>query len=200
MSSLPSLSLETREKTGKGAARAVRRDGYVPGTLYGQETPESIQILQSDFVKEMQNPGIKTRVYEFELAGKKFKGLVRAIERDLLSELPLHFDVQKIEETTTLKISVPLKFINRDKCPGLKRGGVLSLIHHTLKVKCLASKIVSHIVIDLDGAPVGKSIRFSDIQLPEGMSFLNQRMQDTVYTIVPPKVKGKDAAAADNAA
>ena len=98
MSSLPSLSLETREKTGKGAARAVRRDGYVPGTLYGQETPESIQILQSDFVKEMQNPGIKTRVYEFELAGKKFKGLVRAIERDLLSELPLHFDVQKIED------------------------------------------------------------------------------------------------------
>lgn len=199
MSSLPTIELELREKSGKGAARSARRAGYVPGTLYGQETPENIQMKQSDLVKEMQQSGLFTRVFTVNGLKKSFKALIRAVDRDLISELPLHFDLQKIEDNTALKLSVPLKFINREKCPGLKRGGVLSVIHHTLQVRCLAKKIVDHIVIDLDGAPVGKSIRFADIQLPEGMSFLNQRMQDTVYTIVPPKVKGKDAAAAAEA-
>ncbi len=195
MSSLPAIELELREKSGKGAARAVRRNGYVPGTLYGQEKPESIQVKQSELVKEMQKPGLFTRVFSVNGLGKPFQALIRAVERDLISELPTHFDLQKIEDSTKLKLSVPLKFINREKCPGLKRGGVLSVIHHSIQVKCLAKKIVDCITIDLDGAPVGKSIRFSDLQLPEGMAFLNQRMQDTVYTIVPPKVKGKDAAA-----
>ena len=196
MSSLPTLELELREQTGKGAARAARRAGYVPGTLYGQKSPVNVQVLNSEFIKEMKKPGIFMRTFNVKLNGNTFKGLVRDIERDRVSELPLHFDIQAIEDKTMVRLSVPLNFINREKCPGLKRGGVLSVIHHTLEVKCLAKNIVSSIEIDLNGAPVGKSIRFADITLPEGMKFTHQRMQDTVYTIVPPKVKGKDAAAA----
>ena len=170
MSTAIKLAATARERAGKGAARAVRREGRVPAVIYGDKTaPVMISLDPRDVMREASKAGFFTRLYDVEVDGKAHRVLPRDIQFHPVNDKPEHVDFQRVGETTRVRVEVPVKLENLEKSPGVKRGGVVNLVRHAVEVWAMPGNIPSRIVIDMAGLDIGDSIHIEAIKLPEGV-------------------------------
>ena len=189
-----------REKAGKGASRAIRLKGSIPAVIYGdKKAPETISLEEKVLVAEMNKKGLWTRQYEIEVNGKKHLVLCQDIQKHPVSNRPIHADFLRISKDSVLTMDIPLHFIGEEACPGIKKGGVLNIVHRTLEVKCKADAIPEEFIVDLSSAEIGDSFDAFAIKLPNGVKLTAQE-DFTVATIVTAQEEVKEEAPAAAAA
>ncbi|HTP83871.1 MAG TPA: 50S ribosomal protein L25/general stress protein Ctc [Alphaproteobacteria bacterium] len=196
------IAAQPRERAGKGASRAVRRAGRVPGVIYGEKAPPTLIDLDPKAVQaEIDKPGFFTRVFDVEIGGKVQRALARDIQLHPVTDRPEHVDFMRVGATTRIRVGIPVKFINQDKSPGLKRGGVLNVVRHTIEVYCRVDNIPQSFSIDLDGLDIGDSIHISKVKLPEGVKPTITTRDFTIAAVAAPSVlKTAEEEAAEAAA
>ena len=189
-----------REKAGKGASRAIRLQGSIPAVIYGdKKAPEMISVEEKVLVAEMNKKGLWTRQYEIEVDGKKHLVLCQDIQKHPVSNRPVHADFLRISKDSVLTMDIPLHFVGEEVCPGIKKGGVLNIVHRTLEVKCKADAIPEEFVVDLSTGEIGDSFDAFAIKLPNGVKLTAQE-DFTVATIVTAQEEVKEEAPAAAAA
>lgn len=182
------LSAQERVGTGKGAARAVRREGRIPAVIYGgKDMPVLISLLEKDVVKEYQNGNIFTHICELDVAGTKHKVLGRDLQMHPVSDRPEHADFLRVTDKTRINVSVPVHFINEEECPGLEEGGILSVVRHEVEVLCRAVAIPEELVVDLTGYQIGDNIDSTKVPLPDGVEFTITDRDFAIASIAAPK-------------
>ena len=168
----------------KGETRALRKAGFIPAIMYGGSEPnESLSVPLKAFAKELTIQGIKARV--FQLGGEQ-RALVKAIQFDRVKDTPIHIDFYRIIPGTQIVVRVPLIFINNEQCPGIKKGGILNIVHHNLELSVSSEDIPSEIIIDLSSLGFGSSLHLKDISLPKGSRPVHINEDATIVTIVAP--------------
>ena len=165
------LTVDVREGTGKGAARAARREDLVPGVLYGGKLgPVSINLRGNEIRKALLTGKFISNMMELEHDGKRQQVIARDIQFHPVSDAPLHVDLFRVDEDTKINVEVTVHFINEEKSPGMKRGGVLNIVRHTVELLCPAGSIPEALEADLSGLDIGDTIHMSSISLPKGVT------------------------------
>jgi large subunit ribosomal protein L25 len=186
MSSNIVLNVDVREGTGKGAARAARREDLVPGVLYGgDQDPVSINLRGNEIRKALLTGQFISHMMELEHDGKRQKVIARDIQFHPVSDAPMHIDLFRVTEKTRIDVEVTVHFINEEKCPGLKRGGVLNVVRHVVELNCPAGAIPEAIEADLSGLDIGDSIHISAIPLPKGVTSTVATLQGSRAVLTP---------------
>ncbi|MCW5699843.1 MAG: 50S ribosomal protein L25/general stress protein Ctc [Rhodospirillales bacterium] len=189
MSESVSLAAEKRERVGKGGARATRRAGRVPAIIYGgQQDPVAISLDPTELHKQLRGPGFFSRVFELNVAGQKHRVLARDLQHHPINGRPLHVDFMRFSATTMVDVDIEVVFENEEECPGLKKGGVLNVVQHSISVSCLAGQIPQSIAIDLSGLDIGDGIHLKDIALPEGVKPTTDDMEAAIVIVAAPTV------------
>ncbi len=184
MSEVVELKASVRERVGKGAARAIRREGNVPAVIYGdKKAPEPITLDYIEVFKQLNTGQFMSTVYELDVAGKKTSVLAKDFQIDPVTDIPLHVDFLRIGKGTKVSVSVSVDFINDEESPGLKRGGALNIVRHELEITCAPNAIPNIITVDLTGLEIGASVHISDISLPEGVTSTISDRDFTIATI-----------------
>ena len=200
MSDITVIDATERNRVGKGSARAARRAGMVPAVIYGNKEPAlGIELEARVMRKVINEPGIFGRLLKIAVGGKEITVLTRDIQFHPVSDDALHFDFLRVNEKSTIAVSIPVEFINDDKCPGLRIGGTLNVVRHEVELNCPANNIPEKIIVDLEGVKVGDSIHISAITLPEGVEPTITDRDFTVATLQSPGggVKNEDEDEAD---
>lgn len=204
MAQANSMNAETRERAGKGAARAVRRTGRVPAVIYGnKQTPMLISLDTIELKHQTRTPGFFARIFELKVNGDTHRVLAREIQLDPVTDHPVHVDFMRFSASTKLNVEVKVNFINLDACPGLKTGGVLNVVRRTVELVCSAENIPETITADVAGLGIGNSVRISNIKLPEGVHPAITDRDFIVATIAAPTLlptAEEEAAAKEGAA
>lgn len=202
MSDVLTLPAEARDRAGKGASRAVRREGRVPAVIYGGKLPAvGIHVEEKLLVKQLSSGHFMNSVVEIMINGETHRTLPRDVQFHVVSERPIHVDFLRIALDTLVTVEVPVKFINEGVSPGLKRGGVLNIVRHEVELKCPADHIPEELLCDVSRFDVGDSIHISAVVLPEGSKTVIER-DFTLATIVAPSGlrSQEDAATAEGEA
>jgi large subunit ribosomal protein L25 len=165
------LNVEVREQTGTGGARSVRREGKVPGVLYGgDKAPVAIAVKSNEFRKALYTGKLLGHLVTLKYGNETQPVIAKAVDMHPVTDEPTHFDLYRVDEHQAIKIEVPVHFKNHDAAPGLKKGGTLSTDLHSVLVACTADHIPEEIVVDLTGLEMGDAVRISDLQLPKGVA------------------------------
>lgn len=187
MSEQLTLSAEARDRAGKGASRALRREGRVPAVIYGNnEDPQMVHVEERLLNKLLGTGHFFNSVVMVEVGGKQVRTLPKDVAFHPVTDRPLHADFLRVSEHATVSVNVPVTFVNEDKAPGLKRGGVLNVVRHELELVCDAASIPDDVTIDLSGYDVGDSIHISQVSLPQGARSAIEDRDFTIATIVAP--------------
>jgi large subunit ribosomal protein L25 len=187
MSDTLTLPAETRERAGKGASRALRREGRVPAVVYGgKEEPLAIHVEAKELIRQLGTGHFFNSVVEVEVGGNKFRTLPKDVAFHPVSDRPLHVDFLRLSADSKVNVEVPVLFINEAGSPGLKRGGVLNVVRHELELVCESDKIPDDIAIDVTGLDIGDSIHISHVTLPAGSVSAITDRDFTIATIVAP--------------
>ncbi len=193
------LNATKREKAGKGASRALRREGLIPAVIYGdKKEPLAIAMEEKVLVAEMGKAGIWTRQYEINVDGQKHHVLCQDIQKHPVSNRPVHADFLRISKNAQLTLDVPVRFENEEMCPGIKLGGVLNVVHRTLEAKCTPDNIPEAFIVDLSKTEMGASITAFSIEMPKGVSLVATE-DFTVATIFSASQGDDTPAAAEEA-
>ncbi|GHU04700.1 50S ribosomal protein L25 [Alphaproteobacteria bacterium] len=202
MSTNITLSVEARERCGKGAARETRRKGLVPGVIYGlKQPPVAIAVSPKDLWAEMNRPGFYTHLFSVVLAGKAEPCLVRDVQKHPVSDKPIHVDFLRVDPSAKINVRVPVHFGNQEKSAGLKRGGVLNVVLHELELIAPAGAIPSAVVVDVADLDIGANVQVKSLVLPEGAVLASHYETDAVIaTIASPTVQMEAAARTEEAA
>ncbi len=186
------LAVTVRTGTGKGNARAVRKTGFIPATLYGDKKPPVSILIDPKIINaEMNKPGFFTRMFDLALEGTKVRAICRDLQRHPVSDTILHADFQRIGTDSLLHVAVPIHVINESASPGVKRGGMVNLVEHTVEIVARPAAIPVSLEIDVTGMKIGDSLHLSQIKLPEGVSLLHPDTDLTIATIVSPSRREK---------
>lgn len=197
------LAAEVRNRVGKGGARACRRDGFVPGIVYGGgEAPMAIAVPVPALQRQFKQPGFLNHVIDLRVDGGTQRVLPRDIQLDPLSSKPIHIDFMRVSATTEVSVAVAISFINDDLCPGLKRGGVLNIVEHSVEVVCRPDHIPERLEADLAGRELGDVLHIEEVPLPAGVRLAPGWSGSTIASIAAPTVEaapsgGGEAGAAD---
>jgi large subunit ribosomal protein L25 len=195
------LNVEKREKVGTGGARATRNAGLIPGILYGgPRGAVAIEINAKDVEIAIRSGKFLSHMVEIDHRGERQPVIPRAVQFHPVTDQPLHVDLYRVEENAEIAIDVVVHFRNHDASPGLKRGGVLNIVRHTIKLKCKANKIPEEVVVDLTDLDIGDSVHISHIKLPEGARPVIRERDFTVATVAGRKAEEEVAAAVAEAA
>ena len=187
MSDVLTLSAETRERAGKGASRAMRREGRVPAVVYGNKQEAlAIHLEEKALIKALSNGHFMNTVVMIDGVGKNVRTLPKDVQFHPVTDRPIHVDFLRIGEHTTVHVNVPVVFVDEEKAPGIKRGGVLNIVRHELALICDAAEIPNQIEISLEGLEVGASIHISSVTLPKGSKSEIEDRDFTIATIVAP--------------
>jgi large subunit ribosomal protein L25 len=187
MSEVLELSAVARDRAGKGASRALRREGRVPAVIYGNnEEPQAIHVEEKILGKLLGTGHFFNSVVMVEVNGKQVRTLPKDVAFHPVTERPLHADFLRVGEHTTVHVEVPVRFENEAKSPGIKRGGVLNIVRHEVELICDAAEIPDDVVVDLTGYDVGDSIHISAANLPKGAKPAITDRDFTLATIVAP--------------
>ncbi|QZD95486.1 50S ribosomal protein L25/general stress protein Ctc [Qipengyuania gelatinilytica] len=196
MSDALTLPAETRERAGKGASRALRREGRVPAVIYGgKEEPITIHVEAKELVKQLGTGHFMNSIVTIELGGKKIKTLPKDVSLHPVSDRPEHVDFFRLAKGGKIEVQVPVVFTNEEASPGLKKGGVLNVVRHELDLVCENDKIPGEIEIDVTGKEVGDSIHISEVTLPEGAESAITDRDFTIATLVAPSALKKSEGA-----
>lgn len=184
MSELHSIPATRREGSGTGVARAVRRQGQVPGIVYGAGIdPMQISIEDKALDRAYRQRGFFAKLYEIDLGGEKQRVLPRAVQLHPVSDRPLHVDFQRVLPDSTIHVWVPVRFINHDQSPGLKRGATLNIVRHEVELICPPDSIPEQLVVDLAGLNINASVHISHVAVPEGVTTAIKGRDFTLATI-----------------
>jgi large subunit ribosomal protein L25 len=179
------LKAWARQRTGKGGARSVRREGRIPGILYGnQQEPQTIALEFKAISQQLQTGHFQSTIFMLDVEGDKIRVIPRGVQVDPVRDFPIHVDFMRLGKDALVTVDVPVHFLNEAASPGLKRGGVLNIVRHDIPVRCPADKIPDHFDVDLTGLEIGDSVHISAITLPEGVGLTITDRDFTVATIV----------------
>jgi large subunit ribosomal protein L25 len=167
---IPDLVAEVRTGTGKGAARQARREGYVPGIVYGGgKEPLPININYYALLKKLKAGRFLSTLFNLKVEGHEdVRVICRGVQRDVVKDLPTHLDLMRLRRTSRINLFIHVDFINHDKAPGLKRGGTLTVVRPEVELEVTAGEIPDHITVDLAGKDIGDVIHINDVALPAG--------------------------------
>lgn len=175
------LPIKERSCASKGTLHHHRQEGWTPCIVYGnKKDPEKFYVKTKEFLMEMHKEGVRSRIFHL----KDEKVLIKSIDFQPTKDIPLHVDFIRLGQRITL--SLPLRFLHEEKCPGLKRGGVLNIIHHELKVSVSSENIPQYLDINLENIALGQTVHLGDIHLPEGVKILSLKPTESLLSIVSP--------------
>ena len=176
-----------RDRVGKGAARELRRQGLIPAVIYGDKKPPlAIAISYKEAMQRIYAGGFLSHVIDVDVAGETHKVIPRDYQLDPVRDFALHVDFLRIGKGSRITLEVPVHFANQEKSPGLKRGGVLNVVRHTVEVTCPADAIPEQLVLDLIEASIGDSLHISSVALPDGVTPTITDRDFTIATIAAP--------------
>lgn len=164
------LNAVVRTGTGKGAARQARREGYVPGIVYGDgKEPVALNLNYNYLLKRLRAGRFLQSLFNLKVEGQDDVHVIcRGVQRDVVRDLPTHVDFMRIHDESRIALFIHVDFINADKSPGLKRGGTLTVVRHEVELEVVAGDIPDHITVDLEGKQIGDVIHIEDVTLPNG--------------------------------
>lgn len=192
------LSVERRERVGTGGARATRRGELVPGILYGgPRGAVPIELTLKELIKALRSGKFVSHLIEIDHRGERQPVIPRAIQYHPVTDQPIHIDLYRVEENSRITVSVPVHFINHEASPGLKRGGVLNIVRHTVELACPAGRIPEDVIIDLTGLDIGTVIHISSVQLPPDVK---PAIRDRDFTLATLVGRGGPSGGSDGAA
>jgi large subunit ribosomal protein L25 len=167
---IPDFIAEVRTGTGKGAARQARREGYVPGIVYGDhKAPLAINIEYYSLLKRLKAGRFLSTLFNLKVAGQEdVRVICRGVQRDVVRDLPTHVDFMRLRRASRVNLFIHVTFINHDAAPGIKRGGTLTVVRPEVELEVTAGDIPDHITVDLTGKNIGDVIHINDVALPEG--------------------------------
>jgi len=201
MANFVTIEAEARERAGKGAARATRRAGKVPGVIYGaKQKPTLIALDPRVIVREMNRTGWRSRLYEVKVGGEATRALIRDVQFHPVSDKPEHVDFQRLAAGEQIHVAVQVVFVNEGISPGLKRGGVLNIVRHTVEVYCDPDSIPEKFEADLGALDINDNIRWSDLKGTEGARPTILDRDFVVATVAPPTKMAEPTAEAAAAA
>lgn len=198
MSDTYELKAEARERVGKGSARELRRNGKIPAVIYGDKQPPlAITVPYKEIFYKIHGGGFMTTVTTIDVDGQKIKVLPKDYQLDPVRDFPMHVDFLRVSKHTEVNVNVPVRFINEEKAPGIKRGGVLNIVRHEVELHCAADAIPEFIEIDLTGLEINDSIHISAVKLPKGTKPVIADRDFTIATVAAPAgLKSEEGAAA----
>jgi large subunit ribosomal protein L25 len=202
MATVKELKATARPSVGKGAARAERRAGRVPGVIYGNNQPPlPISVDDRELRQRILAGRFLTTVYDIDLEGKKHRVIPRDFHLDPVRDFPVHVDFLRLGEGATIRVSVPLHVVKSEASPGVKRGGTVNIVTHAVDLECSVDNIPQFIEADVGALEISHSLHLSDVKMPTGVKSL-AREDITLVTIVPPSGYAEEqrAAAASAAA
>jgi large subunit ribosomal protein L25 len=189
MSDFAVLPAEQRDRAGKGAARATRREGLVPGVIYGdKKDPVLFKMDPRVLVKAFHEAGFMSTQFMVSIDGEEHRVLPRDVQFHPVNDQPMHIDFLRVTDRTRVRVFVPVEFINEDKSEGLTRGGVLNVVRHEVELMCTVAAIPESLVIDLAGMDIGDSAKISDVDLPGGVKPTISDRDFTIATVAAPTV------------
>jgi large subunit ribosomal protein L25 len=186
------IKAQERPARGKSGARAVRREGRVPGIIYGGDVADQqpISLDLNELGKIIARGRFLASVFDIEVGEQKLRAIPRDVQLDPVRDFPLHVDFQRIGGDNQVRLRVPVKFFNDLLSPGLKRGGVLNVVRRDIEVWAPADKVPEVFEVDLEGLEIGRSIHISAVSLPEGVTPVIQGRDFTIATIAGSSAKG----------
>lgn len=197
MTETMTLSAEVRSRAGTGGAREARRNGRTPAIIYGSDTaPMMISLDSALLARQVRRHGFLTHVFDIEVGGRKERVIPRDVQNHPLTGLPLHVDFLRVSATTEVDVEVEVSFLNEDKAPGLKRGGVLNVVMRTIPIVCRPDAIPEQLTVDLTGLEIGDAVHITAIVLPQGVKLAEAASDSTVASIAPPTAEEAPAAEA----
>ena len=186
---MSNLKASKREKSTAGYTNKLRLEGFIPAILYGgKNANEKISIAKKDLKNFIQNESFLSTVFEIDLDGKKEKVLPRDVAYHVTTNEPIHLDLMRIVSGTKIIIEIPVKFINNNDSPGLKKGGVLNIVRRKVELRCPADNIPEDITIDLAGTDIGTSIKISSVKLPENILPVITDRDFVIATVAAPTI------------
>jgi len=169
MAELPVVEAESRRGAGKGAARQARREGFVPGVIYGGgKEPVSINIKHNVLMKKLTDGRFLATLINLKVDGADNRVICRNVQRDIIRDLPIHADFLRLTERSRINLFIPVEFVNQADCPGLRKGGVLTVVRGEVELRVTAGNIPEKLVADLTGLDIGDTVKISNIALPAG--------------------------------
>lgn len=202
MSDQLTISAEPRERAGKGASRALRREGRVPAVIYGDKKEAQTIHVEARALNKLLGTGhFMNSLVQVEVNGVKTRTLPKDVAFDPVTDRPLHVDFFRLAKGAKVQVNIPVVFINEEDSPGLKRGGVMNVVRHELDLMCDADHIPDQIEIDVTGLEIGDSIHISHITLPDGAeSAITDRDFTIAGVTAPSALKSSDDEAEEEAA
>ena len=192
MSDALNLPAERRERAGKGASRALRREGRVPAVIYGgKEEPEMIHVEEKELVRQLMTGHFMNSIVKVEVGGETVRTLPKDVALHPVTDRPTHADFFRLSKDAKVDVSIPVVFVGEKDAPGLEKGGVLNVVRHELELVCEADKIPNEIEVSVAGKEVGDSIHISEVNLPEGSESAITDRDFTIATLVAPSALKK---------
>ena len=186
------LPAEARERAGKGASRALRREGRVPAVIYGgKEEPLTIHVEEKELVKQLMTGHFMNSIVKIEIGGETVRTLPKDVALHPVTDRPTHADFFRLARDAKVEVSVPVIFVGENNSPGLTKGGVLNVVRHELDLVCEADKIPGEIEVSVEGKDVGESIHISEVNLPKGSESAITDRDYTIATLVAPSALKK---------
>ena len=183
------LQGEARAGAGRGASRALRREGKVPAVVYGAGKDNELVIVdRRTLAREYQRGGFANRLVDLSVGGETQRVLPREIQFDPVSDAPLHVDFLRLAPGSEVRLMVPVTFLDEELSPGIKRGGLVNIVRHDVELICRADSIPEHLTASLDGLDIGDSVHISNITLPENVRPVITDRDFTVATVAAPTV------------
>jgi large subunit ribosomal protein L25 len=187
MSTEYTLSAVAREGVGKGASRSLRRTGHTPAVIYGgNEAPLAIAISAKEITKRIYAGGFMTTIVSVDVGGKTIRVLPRDYQLDKVKDFPIHVDFLRVTGSMKIAVDVPVVFHNAETCPGIKAGGTLNIVRHTVELMVPADHIPEHLDVDLNAFKMGDSIHISHVKLPDDVKPVITDRDFTIATIAVP--------------
>lgn len=182
--------LNVREAQGGSTSNTLRKTGFIPGIVYGaQKENTKISCDIRDVEKGLNQTNFYTTIYEINLGGKAERVMVKEVQYHPVTDRPIHIDFLRVAKGAKLHLKVPVVFLNQEKCVGIKRGGLLNIVLHTLDVTCSVDNVPDHIEIDLLSFDIGHSIHTADVNLGAGVAATHPERDSIVATIVAPTIQ-----------
>ena len=181
------LNAKARDRVGKGAARAFRREGLVPGVIYGdKKDPQTISFDFNDLVQHLRTGRFLSTLYDVDVDGTKTRVIPKDVQFHPVKDFPVHVDLLRLGKGAKINVEIQMNFINEEESPGLKEGGVLNIARYTVELRCPADSIPEQLIGDLTGLGLGDSIHISDVALPEGVEPVISDRDFTIASIAVP--------------
>jgi len=198
---IPNLVASARSGTGKGAARQARRDNMVPGVVYGGGVdPLAIEVPSNELLKRLKAGRFLSTLFNLQVEGQEdVRVICRDVQRDVVKDLPIHFDLMRLRRASKINLFIPVEFINEDAAPGIKRGGMLTVVRPEVELVVTAGDIPEKITVDLTGLQIGDTVTISSVVLPTGAKPTIDR-DFVIANIAAPKGLGSDDADEPDAA